>query len=104
MTPAVATDFGGRLAKSVVLDGEDDRQLPDLREVHAFGDRALIDRAVAAERDGDVVAAENLRRHRRAAGDRGAAADDAVRPQHAQERSAMCMEPPLPRQSPVSLP
>ena len=71
-----------RFPESVVLNGEDHRQLPYLGEVHAFGGGALIDRPVAREDHGDIVATENLRRQCRAAGQRRAAADDAIGAEH----------------------
>ena len=63
----------------VVLADVDRRQLPDRREVQRLVERALVRRAVAEERDRDLIGAELLRGERRAGRDRDAAADDAVR-------------------------
>ena len=67
----------------VVLAHEDDRQLPDRREVQRLVERADVGGAVAEEADGHVLVALVLRAQRRAAGDRQVRADDRVGTHHA---------------------
>lgn len=63
--------LGGRLAETVVLDGEDDRQLPDLCEIHALRDNALIDRATPEKATETPAAEPSARDGRHRGGDRG---------------------------------
>ena len=67
----------------IVLADEDDRQLPDRREIERLVERADIGGAVAEETDRDVLFAEILRAPRRAAGNRQVRADDRVGAHHA---------------------
>ena len=68
-----------RLGPLVVLEHEDRRDLPELREVQRLVERADVRRAVAEERDGDARLAAQLEGERRARDLRQAAADDGVR-------------------------
>ena len=77
--PGAGRGFG----VAVVLEHEDRRQMPDLGEVHALERGALIGAAVADERDRDAAGLQGLGGQRRAADQRRAAADDAVRAHHA---------------------
>jgi hypothetical protein len=73
----------GELGVEVVLAGEDHRQLPDRAEVERLVERALVDGALAEERDGDAILAEALARQPGAGRERHARADDRVRPEDA---------------------
>ncbi len=57
---------------------EDDRQLPELREVQLFVEQSLAERAFAEETDGDLSGLQVLGGVRGAGRDAGAAADDRV--------------------------
>ena len=70
---------GRRLRPAVVLEDEDRRQLPQLREVHRLVERAGVRRAVAEERDRDALLAAQLEGERRADDPGQPAADDGVR-------------------------
>ena len=65
----------------VVLAEEDDGELPDGGEIQRLVERALGHRAVTEERDGDAAVRPQLRRRRRAGGDRHTGGDDAGRPE-----------------------
>ena len=67
----------------VVLADEDDRQLPHRREVQRLVERADVGRAVAEERDRDLVGPAQPGRPRRADRHRQVGADDGVGPEHA---------------------
>ena len=71
-------------AVAVVLADEEDRQLVQRGHVRRFVERAFVGRAVAEERNGDVLRLLEFLRERRADRDRRAAADDAVRAEHAE--------------------
>src|SRR5207253_6420675 len=62
----------------VVLDDKNGRQLPQAGEVQGFVEGALIDGAVAEERDADAASAPVPAGERRPASQRNLAADDAV--------------------------
>src|SRR5439155_18447614 len=64
----------------------DRRQLPDRGEVQRFVERALVDSAVAEERDRDLVRPELLRGERGTGGDGDPAADDPIRAEVALRR------------------
>ena len=68
----------GELAIVIVLAHVDDRQRPDRRHVEALEHGALVERAVAEERDRDPILVLRLGAERRAGCERHAAADDAV--------------------------
>jgi hypothetical protein len=74
---------GRREAPLVVLDHEDDRQLPDGRQVERLVEVALARRAVARERRGHALLAAQLRRERQAARDRQHRAEVADHPDDA---------------------
>ena len=73
----------GQFRVAVVLGDEHHRQVPDFCEIVAFQHRALVGGAVAVEADADAARLQRLRRQRRAADQRRAGADDAVRAEHA---------------------
>ena len=73
----------GRLGVAVVLDHEYGGQIPDLGQIVAFENSALVGAAVADETDRHAAGLQDFRRQRRAADQRTAGPDDAVRPQHA---------------------
>src|SRR6266540_6028566 len=79
---AVVADRGG-LGEAVVLRPEDHRALPDRRQVHALVGGALLGRAVAEEAGAHRAGALALGGEPRPAGQRRAAADDAVGAEHA---------------------
>ena len=62
----------------VVLADEDDRQPAQRRQVQRFEQHALVDRAVAEERDGDAIVPGAPVRPGRPGRDRGRGADDRV--------------------------
>ena len=68
----------GRHGVVVVLDEEDDRQLPGGREVQRLQGRADVAGSVAEVGDRDRVGAGELVRHRETGGERDGAADDGV--------------------------
>ena len=73
-----------RLRPAVVLEHEDGRKLPELREVHRLVERARVGGAVAEERDRDARLVLQLERQgctgdlRQAAADHGVRADVAL--------------------------
>ena len=71
-----------RLGVAVVLDHEDDGQVPRRGEVQALQERALVGAAVAGEGDRDLVGVPDLGGQADAADQRRAAADDAVGAEH----------------------
>ena len=66
------------LVVAVVLAHEDDRQLPQLRQVHLLVEQPLPQRALAEEAHGHPAGLEVFGREGRARGDARAAADDGV--------------------------
>ena len=68
-----------RLRPAVVLEHEDRRHRPELREVHRLVERARVRRAVAEERHGDALLAAHLERERRSDDAREPTAHDGVR-------------------------
>ena len=73
----VALDRGSHPVE-VVLDQEEDRQLPERRQVHRLAEVAGVGGAVAEHADGDRVFALVVGGEREAGGDRQVAADDPV--------------------------
>ena len=73
----VALDRGAHPVE-VVLDQEEDRQLPERRQVHRLAEVAGVGGAVAEHADGDRVFALVLGGEGEAGGDRQVAADDPV--------------------------
>ena len=70
-----------RLGPAVVLEHEDRRHLPELREVERLVERARVRGAVAEERDRDALLALELERERGADDPGEPARDDGVRPE-----------------------
>ena len=89
----------GRERELVVLADEDDRQPPGRGEVHRLVHRALAGGAVAEERDDRLA---RCRAASRSAPRRTRAGCPAptipLQPRMSSDRSAMCIEPPRPRQ------
>ncbi len=91
------------LGVDVVLADEQDGEVPDRREVRRLVEGALVDRALAEECDRDSVlrraACSTGRRRRRAGCSRRRSRS---RQGFRGAGSATCIDPPLPRQSPVT--
>src|ERR1700722_7975732 len=68
----------GVFVVEIVFAKIDDRQLPQLRQVHHLVKRPLPQRALAEEAHGHAVSLHSLRRKRSAGGDAHAAADDRI--------------------------
>ena len=77
--PARSSRFG----IAIILGDEDDRQVPDLRQIVALQDRALVGGTVPVEGHRHAAGLERLRRQRCPAGERTAGADDAIGAEHA---------------------
>ena len=67
---------GRRLGIQVVLADEDDGHPEQARELERLVERALVDRAIAEERNGDSILAAVLRRECRSGGDRQPGGND----------------------------
>ena len=93
----------GELRVDVVLAQEDHRQVPDRGEVERLVERALVDGALAEERDGDAALPRHLLGQRRRR-PRAACSPPTIAfaPRMPTRGSAMCIEPPLPRHRPVA--
>jgi hypothetical protein len=74
----------------------DDRQLPELREVHRLVEDALAQRALAEETDGDTAVLEVPGGERRAGRDARATANDGVSTEVAGTRVGNVHRPALP--------
>src|ERR1035438_7521359 len=70
----------------IILTNVDDRQLPQLRQVHHFVERSLAERAFSEEADRDAIRAEILSGKSRARSDANTAADNCVRPEISSRR------------------
>ena len=93
----------GGFGIAVVLDHEDHRQVPDGGEIEAFQEHALVGGAVADEADAHAPSPRNLAASAAPQASGAPAPRMPLAPIMPLERSAICMEPPLPRQEPVAL-
>ena len=67
----------------IVIDEEQDRQIPERCEIEGFGDGPLVQCSVAEEADDNIALARHLARIGDASGDGYAATDDGVGADHA---------------------